>query len=296
MNPSILDEIGPWSERKHGIVQDYAEVYSLIMSQAQKSVAVLSHDYIDGYASAGYSVRRGSGDIIKGTALNSLEIQPPFAHFTFVELNAARYSILKNRVKGTPNVEVIHGDANVVLPHEVIPRYTYENFRRAFCLLDPHNHKELRWQTIADIGKTRAIDLLVHFPTMTMNRGVLHRGGAASPDEAKAMTLFWGDESWREAVYVKRPGLLEGLPAEKATDLAFASAFCARLKNVAGFKDTTKPIPMKNTRGAVVYYLIFALPHPTAVRAAKSVAKYFIEYPTAVRRSKRAERRALVFG
>ena len=120
-----------------------------------------------------------------------------------------------------------------------------------------------------------------------MNRGALHRDGTVTPSEAAAMTRFWGDESWRDAVYVKRLGLLQGLPAEKCTDVEFASAFCERLRTVGGFHGTSKPIPMKNTNGAIMYYLIFALPNKTALRAASSVAKFFIEYPFAIRRSKK---------
>jgi hypothetical protein len=48
---------------------------------------------------------------------------------------------------------------------------------------------------------------------------------------------------------------------------------------------------MKNTRGAIMYYLIFALPHDTATKAAQSVAKYFIEYPSAIRKARKVNRR-----
>jgi three-Cys-motif partner protein len=289
LDPSLLDEIGPWSERKFGIVQEYATVYSRIMANAKARVARFEHDYIDGYASAGFSRRKGTNDIVKGTALNSLEIEPPFKRYTFVELSPEKHAMLSAHVMSRSDVSVLNADANEVLPRDVFPQYTFANYRRAFCLLDPYTHKQLDWTTIEAAGKNGAVDLLLHFPTMPMNRGALHRDGEVSLDEAAAMTRFWGDDSWREAVYVKRHGLFADLPAEKATDIEFATAFCERLTNVAGFKGTSKPIPMKNTRGAIMYYLIFALPHDTAIRAAKSVAKYFIEYPSAVYRARKAE-------
>jgi three-Cys-motif partner protein len=186
--------------------------------------------------------------------------------------------MLSAHVMSRSDVSVLNADANEVLPRDVFPQYSFTSYRRAFCLLDPYTHKQLYWTTIEAAGKNGSIDLLLHFPTMPMNRGALHRNGDVSPDEAAAMTRFWGDDSWREAVYVKRHGLFD-----------FATAFCERLTNVAGFKGTSKPIPMKNTRGAIMYYLIFALPHDTAIRAAKSVAKYFIEYPSAVYRTRKAE-------
>jgi len=287
LDPSLLDEIGPWSERKHGIVQDYAEVYSLIMANAKKRVPRFNYFYCDGYAGAGYSRRKNSNDVIKGTALNSLDIEPPFDSYVFVELDAKKFATLQGNVSQRTNVEVINGDANVVLPRDIFSRCSFESYRRAFCLLDPYTHKEINWVTIAEAGKTRTIDLLLHFPTMPMNRGALHRDGEVAPGEAAAMTRFWGDASWRDAVYVKRHGLLPGLPPEKASDIEFASAFCDRLKTVAGFKGTSKPIPMKNSNGAIMYYLIFALPNDTAIRAANSVAKFFIGYPFAIRNKRK---------
>ena len=287
LDPSLLDEIGPWSERKFGIVQEYATVYSTIMANAKARLSRFDHDYIDAYASAGFSRRKGTNDLVKGTALRSLEIEPPFKHYTFVELRADRYAMLKAHVMSRDDVSVLNSDANAVLPSRVFPQYTFSNYRRAFCLLDPYTHKQLDWSTIEAAGRNGAIDLLLHFPTMPMNRGALHRDGDVSPEEAAAMTRFWGDESWREAVYV-RDGLFANV-ATKATDLAFATAFCERLKTVAGFKDTSKPIPMLNTRGATMYYLIFALPHPTAVRAAKSVAQYFIQHPSAAGKTRGSE-------
>ena len=212
IDPSWLDEIGPWSERKFGIAQEYATVYCRIMASAEALERRFEHHYIDGYASAGLSRRKGTGDIIKGTALISLEIEPPFKHYTFVELRADKVAMLRAHVAARPDVSVLQADANEVLPRDVFPQYTFSSYRRAFCVLDPYTHKELNWATIEAAGKSKAIDLLLHFPTMPMNRGALHRDGDVSPDEASAMTRFWGDESWREAVYLKRHGLFADLP------------------------------------------------------------------------------------
>jgi three-Cys-motif partner protein len=289
LDPSLLEDIGPWSERKHAIVQEYATVYSQIMDNAAKRVSRFSHDYIDGYASAGLSRRRSTNEVITGTALNSLTITPPFDHYTFVELNAEKHAVLNGFVSARQDVTVLNADANVVLPRDVFPTFSFDSYRRAFCLLDPYKHKHLDWATIEAAGKTKAIDLLLHFPTMTMNRGALHRDGDVAPDEADALTRFWGDESWYDAAYPKRPGLFEEM-REKATDLDFARAFCQRLRTVGGFLDTSRPIPMLNSKGATLYYLIFALPHASAVRAAKSVEKFFIENPRATERRRPVKR------
>jgi len=281
VDPSIIDEIGPWSERKHGIIQDYAEIATRIMSKAQKKIPRFKYDYIDGFAGTGLGRRKQSNEIVKGSALNSLDVDPAFDSYTFIELDPKKSAMLRSFVIGKDNVEVITGDTNVILPRDVCTRYRFENYRRALCLLDEYTHKHLDWSTIKAIGATRAIDLLLHFPTMPMNRGALRRDGEVSDEESVYMTRFWGDDSWRSAAYVQRDGLLENLGPEKATDAEFAQAFCERLKKVAGFMGTSKPIPMHNRKGATLYYLIFALPHQTALKAAESVAKFFIANPYA---------------
>ena len=285
---SLLDEIGPWSERKHAIIQAYSGAYTNIMANAKRHVDRFRWDYIDGYAGAGLCRKKGSGEIVKGSALNSLEIEPPFAAFTFVELNEAKYRLLKSQSAHRSDVENINGDANIILPRDIVPRYDYKNYRRAFCLLDPYQHKHLAWGTVEAIGKIGTLDLLLHFPTMPMNRGALHRDREVAREDAEALTRFWGDESWRDAAYVRRDGLFKDLGPEKATDLEFADAFCERLKHVAHFSGTSKPIPMKNSNGAVMYYLIFALPNQTAMNAASGVARYFIKYPAAIKQQSRA--------
>ncbi len=139
IDPAVLDEIGPWSERKHGILQDYAERYSIVLTKAKNQVRRFQHDYIDGFASAGISRRRGTTDIVKGSALRSLDVVPPFDGYCFVELDSERYEILSRHVRHREDVEVINGDANEVLVRDVFPRYTYESYRRALCLLDPYS-------------------------------------------------------------------------------------------------------------------------------------------------------------
>ena len=57
-----------------------------------------------------------------------------------------------------------------------------------------------------------------------------------------------------------RSGELE----EKTSNEAIAKAFCERLRNIAGFKYVAEPMPMRNSNGAIVYYLFFATPNKTA--------------------------------
>jgi hypothetical protein len=51
-----------------------------------------------------------------------------------------------------------------------------------------------------------------------------------------------------------------------ADNQMIAEAYRKRLKEVAGFKYVPEPIPMRNSKNAVVYYLFFASPNETGAK------------------------------
>ena len=88
------------------------------------------------------------------------------------------------------------------------------------------------------------------------------------------MNAFWGDESWRKAAY-EPVQMLWGPEDEKTDNETIAAAFRQRLRAVAGFKNVPEPIPMRNSTGAVVYYLYFASQKPVAQSIVEEIfAKY----------------------
>ena len=90
------------------------------------------------------------------------------------------------------------------------------------------------------------------------------------------MDAFWGDRSWRNTLYQKPQGLLPGFDLEeKVSNDAVAAAYQERLKKIAGFAYVPDPMPMRNTHGAIVYYLFFASPNQTG---AKIVSEIFNKY------------------
>jgi three-Cys-motif partner protein len=93
-------------------------------------------------------------------------------------------------------------------------------------------------------------------------------------EQSARMDAVWGDGTWRSAAYRKERDLF-GDFEEKATNDAIAEAFRVRLHDVAGFAYVPQPIPMRNEKGAVIYYLYFASPNDTG---AKIVTHIFDTY------------------
>ncbi len=265
----LLDEIGYWTEMKLDILGDYAAAYSRILA-AQPN---LEHIYIDGFAGAGEHISEATKEIVPGSPLRALAIRPPFTEYHFIDLDPGKTSNLRALVGNHPNVFVYEEDCNEVLIDKVFPRALYADRRRALCLLDPYS-LDLDWRVVQTAGHMGSVDMFLHFPVMDMNRNVLWRDpDRVDPQQAERLTRFWGDESWLDAVYRTDLNVF-GLP-EKAELDRIAEAYRQRLKEVAGFKYVARPIPMRNTRNAIVYYLFFASPNPVAN---KIVTQIFNKY------------------
>jgi three-Cys-motif partner protein len=246
-----VEEIGYWSEIKLEIVRDYASAYSKILTSKK-----LPHIYVDAFAGAGQHVCRNTGEFILGSPSNALNVQPPFREYHFIDLNVAKVESLQ-RIAGTrKDVYIYEGDCNEMLMQQIFPTLRFESYRRALCLLDPYG-LDLQWDVISQAGQLGTVDIFLNFPVMDMNRNVLWRNPENVAVERLArMTRFWGDDSWNDAAYTTERSLFGEREKESNEDMA--RAFKQRLVRVAGFKRLPEPLPMRNTKGAIVYYLFFA--------------------------------------
>jgi three-Cys-motif partner protein len=103
----------------------------------------------------------------------------------------------------------------------------------------------------------------LNFPVVDINRNVLWRHPeGVDPADLRRMNEFWGDDSWRQIAYTTKRDLFGHL--EKEENEVVAEGFRQRLLKIAGFRHAPEPLPMRNTKGATVYYLFFASHKPAA--------------------------------
>ena len=259
-----FDEIGYWSEVKLDIVREYAAAYSTILS-AKK----LTHIYVDAFAGAGQHISKTSGEWIEGSPSNALRVEPPFQEYHFIDLDRAKIQNLGQIAGARKSVYFYEGDCNQILKERIFPGLRYESYRRALCLLDPYG-LSLNWDVIAGAGKHGTVDMFLNFPVMGMNRNVLwHDPAGVTPAGLARMTAFGGDDSWRSIAYTKERSLFG--EEEKEPNDVVAAGFRERLMKVAGFKRVPEPVPMRNTKGATVYYLFFASQVDVAEKIVKDI-------------------------
>src|SRR5713101_5655780 len=178
MSARRLDEIGYWSEVKLDIVREYATAYSVILNKQQN---IRGYAYIDAFAGAGTHISKETGKMVAGSPLNALLVEPPFTKCHFIDLDGGRASKLRQMTKEMSNVEVHEGDCNKILLEDVFPRYRFEDYRRALCLLDPYG-LDVDWNVLQTAGNMRSIEIFYNFMIMDANMNVFCR----DPDKVAA--------------------------------------------------------------------------------------------------------------
>jgi three-Cys-motif partner protein len=261
MGSPKVDEIGPWTVVKLDILNRYAVEYSKILSN-QKNPSFF-HVYIDAFAGTGYHLAKKTGEMVLGSPLNALLVQPPFREYHLIDLDGDKVVGLNKMIGKRQDVFLHTGNCNRVLLEEVFPKVQRKDFRRGLCLLDPYA-LSLDWKVIQAAGDMQSLDIFINFPIYDININVLHHNPeTALPVHIERMNAYWGDESWRDVAYEKSQGLF-GSMEEKVSNHRFAEAFRQRLKKVAGFKRVPEPLPMRNQNNSIVYYLFFASQKGTA--------------------------------
>jgi hypothetical protein len=87
------------------------------------------------------------------------------------------------------------------------------------------------------------------------------------------MMRAWGDDSWKAGLFSTDGNLFRDL--EKVDNWTVAKAFQKRLHDVAGFAYIPEPVPMKNSKNAVLYFWFFASQNSTGAKIAKDIFKHY---------------------
>jgi three-Cys-motif partner protein len=250
-----LDEIGVWSEIKIAILREYACVFTRILKSKSWCKGCC---YIDAFAGAGMHISKTTGEMLPGSPLNALLVEPQFDRIVLIDLDAEKVESLKTFCGQDKRVEIEPGDCNEIVLKKIIPLLPYSSYWRGLCVLDPYgiHGKTLRWKTIKQLADLKTVDIFLNFPLMDINRNTL-RKRLVNVDNADvaAFTEFCGTEDWKEEMYEKD---LFGDPVKSINNKKLAEWFRKRIESVGGFKFVPEPILMQNSKGGKLYFLYFA--------------------------------------
>ena len=279
---------GEHTRRKLDVVAKYLSAYVTVMKKQDFRLF-----YVDGFAGSGASAPKSelqkaedptlfpSGDVLEGSPIRALGVEPPFDHYVFIDKNEENVRALSGLNEQFPdrNIEILHGDANERL-REFCERLAREHLDRAVVFLDPFG-LSVSWETIELIAETKKVDLWYLVPVDGMSRQIKD-DGSFLPGAAKIDQL-WGSTAWRTKA-VRRTdtsGDLFGSVDERLEKIAkakqFSEMFRDHLKDAFAGGVSKAYLPLGRGRRHD-FSLMFACanPSPAASQAAMRIANHIL--------------------
>jgi three-Cys-motif partner protein len=273
--------VGPWAREKLASLKAYLEYYTKVLKNQPWLEATW---FIDAFAGAGMARVRGTdlgsvsdtaplfGDLtdedaqaeelayIKGSPRVALEIANPFSHYVFIEKQTDRARDLANLTSEYPSrsIEVRVGNANTELSLLLARRINWQA-NRGVVFLDPYG-MQTSWSTIAAIARTGALEVIINFPLHMAIDRVLMRTGEIPKAWSDRLDDMFGSVEWRDLVYETKADLLGGT-VSKRDDATKRLLEWYRKRLFTAFGHVSTAQPVKNSRGRILYYLIWAGPH-----------------------------------
>jgi three-Cys-motif partner protein len=228
---------------------------------SQKSPRTL---YLDLFAGQARNLSRTTGEPISGSPRVALDCTPPFSKVVLFELPAqvtALESELRSAYPGR-DLEIIAGDCNEqVGPALAALKSGGWDWAPTFALLDQHA-AEIRWSTLERISTFKRsgrpkVELWLLFAPSMLPRGLASVDPRAVERFEGRITAMYGAAEWKDAYQGRQ---LEKLTAQRLRD-ELLNLIRWRLEKVLGYR-VTHSFEMKNTKGQVIYNMVFATDHP----------------------------------
>jgi len=280
-----LPEVGPWAREKLDALARYLDFYTKVLkNQPWRTV------YLDAYAGGGRAVVRADGraafgspglfdevpidaeaqELIDGSPRVALGIANPFNRYVFVDPNpdrAAELEALKKEIADCHTITVLRTTAAEGIDWvttQAISRRTH----RGVAFLDPFG-ANLDWAGIQKLADTGLFEVVVNLALGMAIQRMLPNSGEVPENWAATLDNYFGSRAWFEEVYQQREaGLFAVTGFEKRPDYLerLLELYRARLRSAFGHVSTPRLI--RNTRGAPLYYLLWAGPNKKGLEGA----------------------------
>lgn len=283
---------GGWTQRKLEVLRKYLQAYTKIFKRNPRA-RFYSITYVDAFAGTGTLRRPALGALAKhlpelqenekefrkGSVTRALEVEPPFDKYVFIEKDTKKCGELASitaQFAGRRKVSVVNEDANRGLLRWCQNLDTGRE--RAVVFLDPFG-ASVKWEVIAALGRTRAVDLWVLFPYFAINR-MLVRDRRPPKAWADRLTSVFGTEAWEHSFYSTASfrSLIDSQSIESvwksADHRAITHFFVEQLRQE--FVAVSNPFPMHNSNGALLFILFFAAANEHSAKTGLKIANDII--------------------
>ena len=285
-------DVGPWAKEKLKCLRKYLDAYTTILSKQQFE----GYFYIDAFAGPGtLKVRQQQTDdsaqqlllnvadyvrkdtdraeYISGSPRVALELKKPFTDYVFIEKDKNRLQqlkALKTSYGTNRRIYLRNKDCNQYLLELIDDKTKWKKWR-GVVFLDPFG-MQVPWDTIVEIGKTKAIEIFMNFPVGMSIQRLLKRSGQFTPKERNKLDQYFGTGEWYDLLYEHDQDLFgENTTKIQKSGEMLVKWYRKRLKEIFPHVSTAREI--RSTHGRPLYYLIFAGPNKTGKKIVNDVLK-----------------------
>lgn len=284
--PEEPASVGPWAREKLDALGAYLSFYTT----ALKKQGQWRKTFIDAFAGGGRArIRQQEKNAatesllaelepapvdteveqyIRGSPRVALDIETPFDRYVFIERDPARVAELeamRDEYGPRYQMEIRRGHAEDELA-SLIDGDLARRGQRAVVFLDPFG-MAIPWETVQRLAATRQVEVVVNFALGMAIQRLLVRSAEIPPSWRQALDRFFGSPDWHSQVYEEGSDLFGPRTLKvEGSGQRLLEWYCGRLK--AAFGHVSTPRLIKNSRGAPLYYLIWAGPHSLGLKGA----------------------------
>ncbi|NKB49381.1 MAG: three-Cys-motif partner protein TcmP [Alphaproteobacteria bacterium] len=289
--------VGPWAHEKLDCLGKYLAAYTTVL---RKRSWCEGYFYIDAFAGAGKAPLRkeqagtpaerqvqqaifedlvqsaddnDKSTYVEGSPYVALDIPHPFTRYYFIDLNSeltSKLNSIADEYGDTRDIRILPADANHAITENILGD-TSINWRknRAVIFLDPFG-MQVKWDTIAKIATTNAIEIIVNLPVGMAIQRLLARSGEISEARRNTLNEYFGTDEWENIVYEQSTDLF-GDRVDKVENSGHRLArwYQGRLKEAFGYASPARLI--RNSQRGHLYYLLWAGPNKTGAKIATHV-------------------------
>ena len=267
---------GGWTERKLDSLKQYVLAYEKVMKNQNFKLL-----YIDAFSGSGYRrTEKEAGhirDFQKGSPLIVLENTQRFNKYIFIEKDRGIFQNLKQIERKFPLKNMIfkNEDANIYI--KSLCKTTNWANHRAVLFMDPFA-MEVEWDAMEAIAQTQAVDLWILFPAMAVNR-LLYKDGKIPEKLCEKLDKTLGTTKWKEVFYQEKQQLSlfdKNSEIEKAASFEEIKRFYLERLNEAFPGAACNPLPLRNSKNSILFYLFFVVSNPRGKNIALRISQHIL--------------------
>ncbi|MDX2285317.1 MAG: three-Cys-motif partner protein TcmP [Bacteroidia bacterium] len=268
---------GWWTEKKIEIFLKYLYAYLEIMKHQRFKLI-----YFDGFAGCGTIQKPGQETekgLLESVAVQVLGMNHPkrFDYYYMVEKDPQKAQALRDlldtKFPAIPGVTVVEADCNKKL-QDMAVYLQREKYARALCFIDPFG-MSLDWASLEALNGL-GVDIWLLVPTGIGVNRMLTKNGRISEAWLAKLERFWGlQRSEIMAYFYETKTHLTLFGPEEVTDKKdqiiqrIAERYAGQLKKIFNF--VSKPFPMANATGSVMYHFLLATQNANGLKIGNDI-------------------------